>query len=157
MTKIVFARHRNPIMFLSKVIQIVEKLPFSHCALVCDGFVYESKWPRSRKIELSLWLKEYEIIESFETKVDKDNLDSWFLIVKDTPYSIAQLLIIAITYLSAPLKLVIEKIWFNGSKAFICTELVGMFFEDFYFYKFNESPDTISIRDVLKTCNEVLK
>jgi hypothetical protein len=157
MTSIVFAKHRNPLMFLSKVIQIIEKLPFSHCAIVCDGFVYESKWPKSRKIELELWLKEYEIVKSIDADVKKEALEEWFLIVKNTPYSISQLFIIAFTYLSAPLKLAVEKMRFNGSKAFICTEMVGMFLEDFYFYKFKESPDTISLRDVLKACSEVLK
>jgi hypothetical protein len=157
MTKIVFAKQKSKLMFLSKVIEKVENLPVSHCAIVCDGVVFESTWPKSKICPLVEWLEQYEIVFSFDARENLSEIRGWFFRNCLKPYSLKQLFVMALTYVSAPLKLAFEKMQWNGSKALVCTEVVGMFLTDFYGYDFKESPDTISVRDALDACKEVLK
>lgn len=147
----------------SKILQWAEKIPFSHVSIAieidtCRKEVYESVWPKSRMIDFKEWLTHYEVVEQYEFPIEdfgqlyamkfflKSKLRKW--------YSLGQILIMGIGFLSTPLnKWLSSKRW-NGSRALVCTELVGDFMQKFYGATFPETTDTISLSE---TKAEVLK
>jgi hypothetical protein len=158
----VFASNRRPLAIGGKLLQWAECIPFSHCAVMLEDeygtvTVFESVWPKSRKIKIEEWLDHYKIEESFDFPIHdiimyrglnlylRGKLRRW--------YSTLQLVWIGIGLFIKPLNKVISKTKVNGSKHLICTEMTGDVFKRFYGASWNESTDTISLtetRDEIK-------
>lgn len=147
----------------SKILRWAEKIPFSHCSIVLEmesgrAEVYESVWPKSRKIDYKEWLKHYTVVEIIEFPIEdygqlyamkfflKSKLRKW--------YSLGQIIIMGLGILSTPLNKWLSKYRWNGSRALVCTELVGDHMIKFYGATWEESTDTISLKE---TRDEILK
>lgn len=151
----VFVSNKRKLFFGDDIIKLVEGIKFSHCAIILedkDGttFVYESVWPRSRKINFIDWGKHYQIEEMFQFEVKSYQKFTAMKIYLESKlrvwYSTLQLFIIALAYVEAFKKLFTFGS-VNGSKYLICTEIVGDFFAKFYDAKFSEPTDTIDLRE----------
>lgn len=158
----VFAKNPSKAMIGARAIEFAENINFSHAAIFLEdqfGFVnvYESVWPKSRKIKLNKWLRKYKIIYiySFPIRDHYEFLEMSFFLNSKTNimYSVFQLFVIFLSFFSPIEKLISGRV-VNGSKRLICTELVGDFFERFFQCKWNEPTDTISLTE---TRNEILK
>lgn len=150
-----FVKNPNPIMIGARAIEWAEKIDFSHTAIILednDGLieVYESVWPKSRKMPMSKWLAHYRLkhIYKFEAVDEKQFLEmKQFLNDRiGVFYSVWQLVVIGLTFI-APLEKLLTGRVVNGSKRLICTELVGDFFIKFFDCKWFEPTDTISLTE----------
>lgn len=163
----VFCSNKNPLSLGGKLLRWAEKITFSHCAVLLEdasghSVIYESVWPKSRKMNFEKWLDYYKIEEIYQFPIPGRNSDagSTYLGMKfylkgklRKWYSIRQLFWIGVGLFIKPLSKAISSNKINGSKHLICTELQGDFFKHFYGAKWNESTDTISLvetRDEIK-------
>ena len=157
--RFVFASKRNPFAIGSFLLRHLERLPFSHCAIVIDGFVYESVFPVSKASFIQDWLNNYVIIHDILVEVDSEKLD---LISKDIVsnylgkrYSIFQLFVIGVGFISTTVNSWISGITWNGSKFLICTELVARISNKYFSVDFDEKLDTISLREAWNKISKI--
>lgn len=157
----IFCKSKSKWMHGGKLLMWAEKIPFSHAAVLIEDqhghqVVYESVWPKSRKMTLKEWEKHYQCVESYSFPIAsmsdlhqmkffmKSKLNKW--------YSVLQLAWIGVGMFINPLEKIVSTRPVNGSKHLICTELTGDFFAKFYGCKWLESTDTISLTE---TRNEI--
>jgi hypothetical protein len=118
----------------SAVVRWVQGTDFSHVSILVtseDGqFIYESVWPKSRKIEFKEWAKHYIItkIVTLPTPPHPPYAEYKLNELLWKPYSIAQL--VAIFFTNA-FKL-FYKPDINGSMKLVCSEYVARFLETVY-------------------------
>lgn len=149
--RFLFAKRKTRWAFGSWFLMQSEQIDYSHCAIEIDGFVYESVWPESRVVFLDDWLKKYEVVnqkvyDSDDMKIEmiRHDILSGYL---GKTYSIFQLFLIGLGFLSSDLDSWVKKIHWNGSKFLICTELVAVMANKYFAVEFNEKLDTISLRE----------
>ena len=155
-----FARHRKWWSFGSKFLMWADKSKFSHTSIYIDGFVYESVWPKARKIPFQEWDKTYSLefwypIFMDESKVDEIKRDLEELILLDRGYSIFQLAMIGIGLLNKGLDKLISKIHWNGKEHQICTELVAYVMTQHFRYEFGQDLDNVSLREAFQAAKEI--
>ncbi|HZX13710.1 MAG TPA: hypothetical protein VFF49_04845 [Thermodesulfobacteriota bacterium] len=154
--KILCAARRN-FQIGSFIIQKVERMPFSHFAVLVDGFVYEAVWPKSKASYFDLWLHDYRVVRYFDFSTEDE------CIIKKTRgfisrnngvrFSILQILIIALSYVISPLKYSI----LNGKKKLICSEYVARLLLEIFNKPFKKPFDCLSLRNVYRACLQVEK
>lgn len=154
---VVFARPKPWWMFLDDIFMWVEKTNFSHVAIVLEDidhgkhWVFESRWPKGRKIALGKWLQDYKVVslELIDNNFNRYSNHYYDLIrMTEKPYSFSQVLTIGWGLL---FKAGGSKDWFlevNGNKAKICTELVSVFLNKVYGVELKKSPDMVGLYDV---------
>lgn len=158
-----FAINRNWLLFGAKLIAWAEKLPCSHFAIGVeygDSFwVYESVFPKSRKIPYSKWVTKYNITHRFQYTVplnfDQSKLYSWLESQLNKWYALDQILLIGITLLNSVADKISNKFVLNGAKYLICTEIGSRFAEKFMGYKMKESHDKVRLADMLNISLEL--
>jgi hypothetical protein len=152
----VFCSNKSKWMKGGELIKWAEDISFSHCAVFIEDEhgrteVYESVWPKSRKMPMEKWLEHYKVEEIYDFHVvDETMFRGIKLYLRGKLrrwYSTFQLFWIGIGLFIKPLNKFISKKPVNGSKHLICTELTGDVFKRFYGAKWDESTDTLSLRD----------
>ena len=73
-----FVKNPSKIMIGARAIEWAEKIDFSHTAIILednDGLieVYESVWPKSRKMPMSEWLCHYRLKHLYKFDVSDEN------------------------------------------------------------------------------------
>lgn len=156
--KIHFSKKKSGITIGSKLIMYVEEISFSHVSIEVNGHVYESVWPKSRKISLSNWEKKYQSVETVEietTLFQDDLLEQDMSEMIGVRYSIMQLFWIGVGILFEPISAYISERNLNGSRFLICTEFVGSILENHFDVEFKEQKDMLSVGDVYKYAKEL--
>lgn len=140
----------NPI---NLAIKFVEKVDFSHYAILADGYVYEAVSPQSRSIPFSQWRDKYDIVRTYTLNVSEPGSSNLLSRIQDElgkPYAYSQILMILMTNMFK-LKGTLE---INGKKALICSEFVARPLAEVLGYKFSVTPDNVGmdeLENVLKT------
>jgi hypothetical protein len=152
----IFAKNKKKWAFISRIIEKSEGLDFSHSAILIADTVYESVWPKSRKMNIKDWYKTYVPYGMYSFSCDeltqyrvKSQCESrtgiW--------YSWFQILMIYAGIICPFLNPYLEKINWNGHKYLICTELCGEIAANNFGVKFEEELDNLSLRE-LRDCIE---
>lgn len=159
---VVFARFKKWWGILDDLISLVEKIDYSHCAILIENengnsYVYESLFPEGRVIGLEKWLESYDVkhIVLVDSKFDRFS-PKYYRLVKmtESKYSVLQVFTIGLSLLFIPFGNFFNNRLINGNKAKICTELVCRFLQVGYGLVLPKSPDMMSVKD---TYNLALK
>jgi hypothetical protein len=160
-TRVLLAHRREWWAVGSKILMAWEGVQFSHCAIEIDGLVYESVWPEARVIKKAEWLKKYRVAKQWEKHISEelaDEMESWFVdAVIGKTYSLWHLVTIGLTISSKKIQNLVSGREFDGSKALICTEAVGLWMTRFFNKKWNEFPDWLSLKDIENGASEVFE
>lgn len=143
----------------SWLIKKIDKSSGSHVSVVLETYsgvnVYESVWPRSRKITHAEWSKHNTFVKEYAFKVPTEiQADVFEMLAKQVnkPYSIPQLVLIAIDYVFS-----INFTNINGGKWLICSEMAARPLAKFFGAKFDETFDTVGVSDIERECERLLK
>jgi len=140
---------------LSPVIEKIEHVDFSHCAIVietedyCD--VYEATWPKGKKTPLSQWPEHYKLKHSIEFDVPRELEHKVLKFLEASTYfkyGTFQLFVIAVGAINNWFYKKLKDWTWNGKTQQICTELHARFIEQFTDYKFKESLDFVGCDEV---------
>jgi hypothetical protein len=139
---------------LSPIISYLDKYPASHSWIEIDyhgqTWIYESIWPRSRRVLLDEHRKTYKLTKMWELPVNYSSIIYTHYLEerKNIKYSFLQIITIGIGLFIRPFNSYFESVGLNESKHLICTELCAYFLKDLYDVEFTESLDTIGLRDL---------
>ncbi len=152
----IFAKNKYWWAVISRMIEKSEGLDFSHCAILIGDNVYESVWPKSRKMHIAKWHKTYVPYGMYSFSCDE--LTHYRIKAeceKKTGvwYSWFQILMIYVGIVFPFLNKYLEKVSWNGHKYLICTELCGEIAANHFGVKFEEELDNLSLRE-LRDCIE---
>lgn len=146
-----FAARKNPLSIGCFLLRWFEGIPFSHCALLIDGFVYESVFPKSRAILYVEWIKTYDITAATHHLVHKELAEKIKTYVRRNlmrkRYSLMQIFLLFCSMSFHSWDSYIKKTKWNGSKYLVCTELVAIVAHKFFGVEFHEKLDTISLTE----------
>ena len=151
---LVFFKNKNPWYVFARIIELVDRTDYSHVEVVKvvdnnwkDAICYGSIFPKSRKIKLSELKKHYEIKDTIQLSVVIENptvvLDS----LMNKYYSFVQILLTGIKLLTGSAISWLPYVKVNLSKYLICTELGGIFMQEACQYKFETSPEVLSVSE----------
>jgi hypothetical protein len=141
--------------FISRIIEKVEKKPFSHCSILVrtnlSEIIYESEIPLSRSIDIQEWAKTYNIVEIYKMPVKHEealNAQIFLKSITGKHYSFLQNLLILIGRVFPKIAFYIKKISLNGSLFFHCSEFVALFQETFCNAVYLQTLDTVGLDEV---------
>lgn len=152
--------YANPTKWYKKIgaaiLRWSDKSDYAHFAILIEygqsEFVYESILPVSQRLNKYEWLGHYRIQNQITMDVpkylEKDVL-IWSSSMVGKPYSLAQLVLISMLLLFAPLRRILFMPILNHDKALICTEMGSRFIERFMTIKLEKSHDEIGLRDMV--------
>jgi hypothetical protein len=148
----VFFKNKNPYYIFARLIEWVDGTDFSHVEIVKvvddnwkDADSYGSVFSRSRKIKLSELKKHYEIKDAVELAVCVEKPDAILESLMGKLYSFLQILLTGVNLITKASISWLPYVKVNLSKALICTELAGIFMQEACQYKFQESPELLSV------------
>jgi len=140
-----------------KLIHLFDNVSVSHFSieleLISGEYIYESVFPKSRKITKEEWLTHNKLVHYYEWEVPSELQAHVFEFLEaqcDKWYSIPQLLLIAVTNLSRTANILLNWSYINKNNALICTELGAIFVQKFWKYKTEESLDKIGVHDMIQ-------
>jgi len=154
---VAFYQNKNRLNPFSRIIETVENLPHSHVEIVnsIDGsfensFSWGSTFPKSRKVELSLMKKHYYVERLVPLRTNIPDLSSELILMSlcDKPYSFLQVILSGIKVLTKGSLAWLGLVKPNLSKSLICTEMVGLFMQEACGYRFEQSPELLTLREV---------
>lgn len=159
--RVVFSKNRHWWALGSRFLMWVEGVPFSHVSLslfIPGGYMYEpqifeSVYPRSRKITYSEWIKKYHPVKEFEFTVGNEAYEMFSKLhnLLDRKYSVWQLVKIGMQLIAKGFnKSLFSKDW-GCEKHQICTEFVARVFAEPPFNMFKDmSPDIIGLKETYR-------
>ena len=144
---------------LCLVIMWAENIGFSHVAIKHSEFVSDSVTKFSRTLAEEEFLKTYVVVEKFKIKlpVTKSAFKEYIAYTDGLPYSIPQLLLIALRLSFKRLQRLMRFVVWDGQKALICTERVARLLSWAKVFEFEQSLDLISLKDVYKALYRIEK
>ena len=156
MVKILYSKREGIYSLGSRVIMAAQGLPFSHVSIAVkignNPFeVYESVWPKSRKISYKEWLTHYKLVSSHELPEVDDKLQLVLEAMVGKTYSVSQLVVIYFNMFFSKL----DSSWVNGSRKLICTELSAIFMFKAYGTIWSKALDMISLRDIYREARKI--
>lgn len=154
-----FFQNKNRLNPFARIIELVEKRQTSHVEVVKiteyktdEAIIWGSIFPKSRKISLLEFKKHYKVERMIPLKVIYP--DSSCDLILDSlcgkRYSFMQVILTGIKILA---KGSVSKLSFvkpNLSKYLICTELAGIFMQEACSYRFEQSPEILSLDEIEK-------
>lgn len=153
----VFFKNKNPFYVFARLIEWVDGTDFSHCEIVkvvddnwAEAICYGSVFPESRSILLKEMVEHYEIKVIVPLLVKVKNPDVILTALMNRSYSLVQILLIGIKILTGSSISWLPYVKVNLSKILICTEAVSLFMQEACQYKFEESPEMLSVEETLK-------
>lgn len=150
------SKKKGRYQFGSKLIQFVEKLPFSHFAIEfhLDSFlILEAVSPKSRQICGMEWRKSYEVVRSFRMNIPDVKKEDVLHFIKNhtgKPYAFYMLIWLGIALIDKSIDRAIGSNRWDGRKKLICSELVGRFLNDFLAIEFEKNLDTLGLKEVYR-------
>lgn len=154
-----FFENRNQFNPFAKIIELVEKRTTSHVEIVKvvdykidEAITWGSIFPRSRKMSLLEFKKHYkaERMIPLITKLPDSSCDLILDSLCDKPYSITQIILTGIKILAKGTAARLNLVKPNLSKYLICTELAGIFMQEACEYRFEQSPETLTLTEIEK-------
>lgn len=152
-----FAKRIKGIKIGAKLIEWGQNTKFSHCAVEIiehpegDAWIFESVYPKARRVPLGEWLKTYKPVESYSFIIDDpilaQNIKNKLYANLHKPYSVLQLVVIGVGIALKLLEKAINKITLNAKKYSICSEYMAEVQAE-QGAKFDESVDLIDLLDV---------
>lgn len=152
--RFLLAKNPSPLAIGGDFIQWVEKVSYSHCAILIEAsgiaIVYESLWPKSRKVSFDKWLEKYEIVQMYSFDVPENKVKP---LVEDLEslvsrfYSVPQLVLIGLSLLNDWFERISRAWILNHRKGLICTELVAIILSSYFTTQFSESLDRVGLKD----------
>ena len=155
-----FAKPRSKWAIGSYILRWACGTKFSHCAIYIDGFMYESVWPKSRKIYFTEWDKKYSLefwypILLNENRVSLIKQDLEEMVEEDRGYSVFQLFVIGLGFVNASLNKFLSRIHWNGKEHQICTELMADIMQNHFNYDFKQNLDNISLQEAFEAAKNI--
>jgi hypothetical protein len=151
---------------LVPIIKYFDRFPASHSWIEIETdlylYIFESVWPKSRRVSKNFHTKTYKTVREFELKIP-DHVSPVGVIywlqerIHEKPYSFLQLIVILFQNIFPVLVKPLAKAYVNGKRADICTELCANFLNTFYQEPLKESTDVIGLRDLYRMCLNVKK
>lgn len=149
--RFIFAARRNPLSPSCFLLKWFEKIPFSHCAIEIDGFVYEAVFPKSKTTLFVEWSKTYDIVAEKLVFAESSKVEKIKTYMRrslmNKGYSIMQLAVLFWALTFHGFNAWAGKHKWNGSKYLICTELVATVAHKYFGVEFGEKLDTISLTE----------
>lgn len=128
-----------------------EGTDFSHFAVLDYQQVWESVFPRSRRIKLKDWFTHYKLVKIYEIEATTEQHSEFFKIVTaNTPkdYSVFQLFLIWCSNTIGVLEHYLNFLLWNGNKALICSEYIAEPINKVFGYDFKKSIDLVGMDEV---------
>lgn len=167
---VAFFKNKNRFNPCSRLIEFVENIPYSHCEIVVieDDKIdlacsYGSIFPASRKTSLENMTKHYEIERLLQLKTDipDSRCDLLLRCLCNKPYSFLQIILAGIKVIAKGSISWLPGVKPNLSKYLICTEFAGIFMQEACGYRFEQSPELLTLGEVehiaMNSFNEVSK
>lgn len=130
---------------------------FSHCATEiiqskgAASFIYESVFPKSRKLPIQEWLQTYQPVESYYIEVLDPNEQARIFSAAESNvgkrYSLLQLVGIGIGLVFQVAQKALDKLSINSKKFLICSEFMSEI-QKAQGAKFSDSSDSIDLLEV---------
>ena len=152
-----FYQNKNRYNPFSRIIEYVEKRPHSHVEIVNsfngsfeDSHSWGSTFPKSRKIPLSEMKKHYYIerLVPLRTVIPDSSCDAILDGLCGNPYSFLQVILTGIKIIAKGSVSWIKTAKPNLSKYLICTELAGIFMQEACGYRYEISPECLSLEEI---------
>lgn len=149
-------KNMRPYYIFADILEFAEKLDWSHVEIVrvvndkwSEATTFGSIFPKSRSMPLSEMLEHYEMkfVIPLLVKVEIPKADKILVELMNKRYSLAQIVFAGLRILTG-----FSVSWLNTtkpnlSKFLICTELVGIFMQEACQYRFETSPELLTLRE----------
>lgn len=141
----------------ARIIELVEKRETSHVEIVkvidCkvnEGITWGSIFPKSRKMSLLEFKKHYKCDRMIPLRVKYPDSSCDLILdsLCDKPYSFFQVILTGIKILAKGSVSKLNLVKPNLSKYLICTELAGIFMQEVCSYRFEQSPELLSLDEI---------
>ncbi len=134
-----------------------EGVDFNHVAILDeDHFVYESVWPKSRRIEYGKWINLFRIVRIYEIQLSANDYHDFIFECKynlGIKYSVFQCILIwIINSYRGLVQKIIESIQWNGRTAMICSEMVARPLSKVLKYDFKMDLDVVGLDEIENAC-----
>lgn len=138
--RIQFTSPKSRFPLFAWLISWFEGTPYNHVRILLNGFIIEANRFGVQVYNVDR-APNVNIHHEYEMYGDLDDTETLEVIHKyiNLPYSFSQILLIA-KYIITGIRLP----YINGSRAFICSELVASILEDYYLFKFPSSIDYLT-------------
>jgi hypothetical protein len=151
-----FSKKRSGFTLGSRLIMWAQGSDFSHCASEIDKedgtepMVYEAVAPKARKISKSEWVLHSIPVHSIEENITDPEQIKIIIDTAEsevgTPYSLLQLLVMAIGLIFKLFVKFFETFCLNSSKFKVCSEFMAAI-QTARGYKYKKNPDNINVVD----------
>ena len=160
--KVYFLLAKNPAWWAigARIIEKIEGIEFSHSAVMIDNVVYESVWPKSRKMNFLEWSNHYKAKFIFGFDTTEENIE---LVKMDCEeqmgkeYSIIQLIAIWLGIVFPFFNSWLEKRRWNGQKYLICTELCSDIAFNHFEVGFTQELDNVDLTELKSALEKKVK
>lgn len=160
LVKIVFGKNRNKFAIFAYIIRWIEARGFNHVAVWYKDEMYESKIPKAKKSTVLKWITEYQIVKTYSFYVPKEKeetLDILLSSIIGKRYSMLQNFAILIKKIIPCLDSESKKWVINRENFLNCPEVGAMVLKTLYGSFKNDMLDTISLSDLEKECEKIVK
>jgi hypothetical protein len=149
-------KNMRPLYIFADILEIAEGIDWSHVEIIRVengrwdyATTYGSIFPKSRGIPLWKFQEHYEMkwIMPLSVKVDYDKADAILKGLMNKNYSMVQIFLAAFRILFGFSVMWLNKAKPNLSKFLICTELVGIFMQEACQYRFETSPELLTLNE----------
>lgn len=150
MLKIVLCKPVAWYKFFDDLLMYFDGTDFSHVAIEFDGYIYESVYPRSRRIKKDEWLKHYMIVREYQHTIPieyKSVYKSYLEMFLFRKYSQGQIMAIGLGFVNKVFEKLFNKELANKDKYLICTEYACYVLMKIYNVMI-EDIDTISLKEI---------
>lgn len=149
-------KNMRPLYIFADVLEIAENIDWSHVEVVrvvnnewSEATTYGSIFPKSRSMPLAKMLEYYEMKFAIPlvVRVSDDEARIILIDLMGKRYSLAQIVFAGLRILTG-----FSVSWLNTakpnlSKFLICTELVGIFMQEACQYRFETSPELLTLKE----------
>ena len=147
-----FYKNKNPLYIFARIIEWVDKTDYSHVEIVKvvndnwdEAVSYGSVFPESRNINLKDIKRHYQLKKAIPLVVKVENPELVLNVLMGKPYSFGQIFLAGLRILTKGAFAKLSYVKLNLSKMLICTELCGIFMQEACGYRFETSPEVLSL------------
>jgi hypothetical protein len=157
-----FCKKKKGFTLGSKLIMLVQGTDFSHCAIEVirdeqEPVIYEAVFPKSHCISKSQWLEHFQEVHKIEQEIKSfDVLEVEKALAEglNVPYSVFQLVIIAIGLTLKAMLTAVQLFCLNSKKEEVCSEYMAKVMTA-KGYEFKKNADNIDIVDCYNAAKEM--
>lgn len=148
-------RRKNPLYIFARLIELVEGIDWSHCEIAYvenddfeNAICYGSTFPKSRKTTMKELKEQYEVKLAIPLIVKVDSPDAVCNALMGKTYSFGQILLTGFKIILKGSVSWLPYVKPNLSKFLICTEFCGLFMQEACGYRFEQSPELLTLQEV---------